>query len=226
MSKRIKKKKNLISGSGRTRTKPVDNITEQKAQHLKDVGGQNQPSSAEQLISSNRSNARFQSWLKAKQPKENIGNTNSYSSKTRQYQDGSGYDSSAYADNLYHDKSYRDHSGSGDVNILRVPSTRSPGFASPDNGFNSDDETGEITAATLLSPEDFDSRADNIIAKVKGDMRIRNTDRYDALEEVRKSRPTMRSETVTVQQSDQGLSSHVCPACDKLMVGMQKMTTL
>lgn len=122
---------------------------------------ENTQSLAQSLISSNKSKAKFQNWLKKKQTHENCGIQDT--EQNNRSQDDAVYNSNRYADNYYIDEPYRDHKGSGSVNVLRVPSSRSPQFATPDPNWNSDDETGEITAAQLLSPDDFDARADDII---------------------------------------------------------------
>lgn len=216
-----------FSGNAATRTKPHDNIAEHDSRRTHaetknthtGSSTSREPSLAEKLVSSNKSKARFESWLKAKNGKD--------PQQTIEESDTDGivnsgvYRSERYTDNYYTDKPYRDHKGSGEVNVLRVPSTRPAEFASPDLGFDSEDETGEITAATLLSPEDFDSRADDIIAKVKGDMKISNvqSSTSNVLDEVRKSIPARKRASNEVQpQTDGSLSSHVCPNCDKLMV--------
>lgn len=199
------------------RSKPVDNITESNTRTSQAFSSNKQPSAAEHLLSTNKSRARFQNWLKNKQSYDSSDNIDQGVDQ-EQKASSEVYNSERYTDNCYLDKSYRDHSGSGDVNVLRVPSTRPPGFASPDQGFNSEDETGEITAATLMSPEDFDSRADDIIAKVKGDMKITHTRGYDNFEEVRKSIPGDKTAKNKISHTEGNLSSHVCPTCDKLMV--------
>ncbi|XP_060606472.1 uncharacterized protein LOC132758792 [Ruditapes philippinarum] len=162
------------------------------------------------LMSSNKSKAKFQNWLKAK---ESGGNIEVYDTPPRDMNHNSNlYNSDKYSDNLYNDQPYRDHKGSASVNVLRVPSTRSPEFATPDPSWNSDDETGEITAAQLLSPDDFDSRADDIIARVKGDLAQTNSD-YK-----RNSHIDYTYETSVDKPAEQELSSHVCPTCEKLMM--------
>lgn len=177
---------------------------------------------AQSLITSNKSRAKFQNWLKSKQPDTDENEDMNY--EERYVADsGGGRNREQYNSNLYTDKPYRDHKGSGDVNVLQVPSNRSSGFASPDPSWNSDDETGEITAATLLSPEDFDARADDIIAKVKGEMAMKNVKQgrnsprplnygYHSVA----SKPP--EQEPYSQLSDRELSSHVCPTCDKLMM--------
>lgn len=123
---------------------------------------------AQNLISSNKSKAKFKNWLKTKQSNtDSEGDAGDIEQSTRNTRDVS-YNSDRYSQNNYNDMPYRDHQGSGNVNILRVPSTRSPEFATPDTGWNSDDETGEISAAQLLSPDNFDARADDIIGNFTG----------------------------------------------------------
>ena len=76
-------------------------------------------------------------------------------------------------------------------------------YTTPDSNWNSDDETGEITAAQLMSPEDFDAVADDIIARVKGDMTTKDG--------VKASKD---------EGNGAKLTSHICPKCEHLMVGV------
>ncbi|XP_052245525.1 uncharacterized protein LOC127854501 [Dreissena polymorpha] len=144
------------------------------------------------------------------EPKENSRAVNSGANKT-----------------VYRSANYND--GSIRENGLRVANGVKPKVLYPlsgrsestDPGFNSEDETGEITAATLLSPEDFDSRADDIIARVKGDLKlstkysigdfnnISNAASFVAM----KSSPSKEADV-----SENSLASHVCPTCEKLMM--------
>lgn len=177
---------------------------------------------AQSLIASNKSRAKFQNWLKAKHSDGEKSDGSEDEQLHHKTVSNRHYESSNYSDNTYTDEAYRDHKGTGHVNVLKVPSNRSPGFASPDVGWNSDDETGEITAATLLSPEDFDARADDIIAKVKGDMAlttiapVKNSHR--TVESAYHSVASKPLHEEPVPQGESGLSSHICPTCDKLMM--------
>ncbi|KAL4222782.1 hypothetical protein ACF0H5_018822 [Mactra antiquata] len=166
---------------------------------------------AQSLIASKKSNARFKSWLKAKHEHDSHDDNEERLSDNfqRDNDNSKPYRKDRYLDNTYSDGSYRDHKGSGNVNILTVPSNRSPGYASPDPSWNSDDETGEITAASLLSPEDFDSKADDIIAKVKGDMGLNGN---------RLTKGYSPGKSNIEHNSNVELSSHVCSTCDKLMM--------
>ena len=219
----------MLSGNAQTRTKPVDNITEHQTRRSQAVSSFKQPSAAEKLLSTNKSKARFENWMKAKHNDETEQEESYDHTGNNLNTSGSVYNSQRYSEMYYTDKSYRDHKGSGEVNVLRVPSTRLPEYASPDPGFTSDDDTGEITAATLMSPEDFDSRADDIIARVKGDMKDSNTytKSHNAFNEVRKSlQPGKRTTSDVQPTSDGSLSSHVCHKCDKLMVRIVNLTIL
>ncbi|XP_052819612.1 uncharacterized protein LOC128245451 [Mya arenaria] len=194
------------------KSKPVDNIERGVRSSSSNDRNNN---STERLLASHKSNAKFASWLKAKEvPAEDEGlsleNESTFIHKSE-------YNSNKYSDNYYKDVDYRDHKGSGGATTLRVPSERTSKVTSPEQGWDSEDETGEITAATLMSPEDFDSRADDIIAKVKGDLKL-STHPTSVYEEVRKSVSAVNNKMDSLDSQDSNLSSHVCPTCDKLMM--------
>ncbi|XP_045169631.2 uncharacterized protein LOC123532289 [Mercenaria mercenaria] len=198
----------LGNAGSRTQPRKVTNAQSTPDYH-KPLGTSSQ-SLAQSLISSNRSKAKFQSWLKTKETNEDTGVQDA--SQRDRNQNNDVYNSERYADNYYNDEPYRDHKGSGSVNVLRVPSTRSPEFATPDPSWNSDDETGEISAAQLLSPDDFDARADDIIARVKGDL-VKPSNDYSM-----KPHAEYSYTSTTAKPEEQELSSHVCPTCEKLMM--------
>lgn len=154
------------------------------------------------VLSSKKSNAKFQNWLKATEGKDkNLDNTDHNNFVHHSYQ---AYNSHNYSNNIG-----EGHDGAGcqgDVNILSISSSRSPQYATPDLGWNSDDETGEITAAQLMDPEDFDAVADDIIARVKGDLSLKGGTRKHA------------AERVGGESNGSKLSSHICPNCENLMV--------
>ena len=56
-----------------------------------------------------------------------------------------------------------------------------------------------------MSPEDFDTVADDIIARVKGDMTVKDG--------VKASK---------VEGNGAKLTSHICPNCEHLMVSVKK----
>ena len=154
---------------------------------------QSNHSLAEDILTSNKSHAKFQNWLKAREGKD-AGNSD------RIVHHNKSYDSSNYSGNAKGDASYH-----GNVNVLRVSSSRSPEYATPDPGWNSDDETGEITAAQLMSPEDFDAVADDIIARVKGGLNVKGGKQKEAAE-----------------GNGAKLASHICSSCEHLMVSFYK----
>lgn len=181
----------------------------------------------QQVIASKKSGAKFQNWLKAKEVNdedlnEDYSDSHSYSNERKPY------NSQQYDDNHYTDKAYRDHKGTNEVNVLHVPSNRSPGFASPETGWGSEDETGEITAATLLSQDQFDSVADSIIARVKGEMGIKTqsskkqnlTQSQNVSKDSTHGLQSSKSKGLHNGDSSSGseLSSHVCPICGKVML--------
>ena len=153
----------------------------------------------ENVIASTKSNAKFQNWLQAKGGKDT-------DDRHRNAQHGN----KSYNSNNYSSYQEGDNHGNvgchSEVDILRVSSSRSPQYATPDIGWNSDDETGEITAAQLMSPEDFDAVADDIIARVKGDISAKDGG----------------AEKFTSEGSNGKLSSHVCPNCEHLMVSFSE----
>lgn len=156
------------SGNGAKITKVKGHTLSDTNPVQRDHSKPHKQSLAQSLISSNKSTAKFQNWLKTKQSNtDNEGDAEDSEQSKKNTRDMS-YNSDRYSQNYYNDMPYRDHQGSEDVNILRVPSTRSPEFATPDPGWNSDDETGEISAAQLLSPDNFDARADDIIGNFTG----------------------------------------------------------
>ncbi|WAQ93942.1 hypothetical protein MAR_006413 [Mya arenaria] len=184
------------------KSKPVDNIERGVRSSSSNDRNNN---STERLLASHKSNAKFASWLKAKEvPAEDEGlsleNESTFIHKSE-------YNSNKYSDNYYKDVDYRDHKGSGGATTLRVPSERTSKVTSPEQGWDSEDETGEITAATLMSPEDFDSRADDIIAKVKGDLKL-STHPTSVYEEVRKSVSAVNNKMDSLDSQDSNLSSH------------------
>jgi len=189
----------------------VDNI-----EATRRVSSAKEPSQAEKLLASNRSKAKFSSWLRAKEDTtENAQDVTPVDQPV--------YRSEKYSDNQYEDADYRDHRGSRTRSSLHVPDTRvTPKPVSPDTAWDSEDETGEITAATLMAPEDLESRADDIIARVKGDLKLSQHSKSSYQEAkrsvlaVKSSLPVGTSRT----SDDQNLASHVCPTCDKLMVCM------
>ena len=147
----------------------------------------------ENVIASTKSNAKFHNWLKAKEGKE-TDDRNRHLQQTNK-----SYNSSNYSNTV---EEYHNVGCHGEIDILKVSSSRSPQYATPDLGWNSDDETGEITAAQLMSPDDFDSVADDIIARVKGDLSVKE----------------IGAEKFTSEGNNGKLSSHVCPNCEHLMV--------
>ena len=149
----------------------------------------------EDVLASKKSNAKFQNWLKARERKAGDEGDRIIHHNNRSY-DSSNYSNKAKDDQVHYN---------GDANVLRVSSSRSPEYATPDPGWNSDDETGEITAAQLMSPEDFDAVADDIIARVKGDISMKGG--------------TQKSKA---EGNGAKLNSHICPNCEHLMVSVKK----
>ena len=192
------------------------------------------------LLASKKSKAKFENWLKAKHTDQSKhesdqlgGHKHSDSYHDNNRYDRNNYTDSNYGNNLYRDEPYRDHQGSKEVNVLRILSSRSPDYATPDPSWNSEDETGEISAAQLLSPEDFNTVADSIINKVKGDLGIGKKDKSMTAvktshgtsvrdEHYGKCRATKSgdglSQKSNVSKGNVGKANHVCPTCDKLMV--------
>lgn len=153
------------------------------------------------VLSSKKSNAKFQNWLKAREGKDNT-----------EHNDFVHHSYQAYNSRNYSNNIGKGHDGAGcqgDVNILSISSSRSPQYATPDLGWNSDDETGEITAAQLMDPEDFDAVADDIIARVKGDLSLKGGTRKQA------------AERGGGENDGSKLSSHICPNCENLMLPTQ-----
>ncbi|XP_061185741.1 uncharacterized protein LOC133193828 [Saccostrea echinata] len=95
-----------------------------------------------------------------------------------------------------------------DVDILRVSSARTPGYASPEPGWeetsgNYKDYQQSMIMSQMMSAEDFDAKADNILSRVKYGL-----DKQDG-----------SGDDNNKGTSD--LSSHYCPICRNIMKGDQ-----
>ncbi|XP_052248729.1 uncharacterized protein LOC127856501 isoform X3 [Dreissena polymorpha] len=184
-------------------------------------------SSIEGLLATNKSKAKFQNWLKAKESQESDNEDDEMEDHVDEFKENSkavnfGANKTVYKSANYNDGSIRQNSlrfaNSGKPKMLHPSSVRSE---STDPGFNSEDETGEITAATLLSPEDFDSRADDIIARVKGDLKLSTKYSKGVFNNVSNAASFVAMKSSPSKEADvseNSLASHVCPTCEKLMM--------
>ncbi|XP_048756001.2 uncharacterized protein LOC125666762 [Ostrea edulis] len=139
---------------------------------------ENNQSSSEKIGSSSNNRLhkeRFKSWLAAREEREEVDQ--------REYED--------------------------DVDILKVSSSRNPGYASPEPGWNEasgnyKDYQKSMIMNQMMSSEDFDAKADNIVSRVKYGLDRGHSGAGD---------------NNTTGNSD--LSSHYCPVCRNLMKGDQ-----
>lgn len=172
----------------------------------------------DELVHNNRSQAKFHKWLKAKRT-ENADGMKVSHENGRQGNETKVYSKEKYKDTINLDQAHRGRDS--DVNLLAVSSAiNSPNTSiDPDGGWDSEDDTGEITAAQLCSPEDFETRADDIITKVRAELRSHQKQSSKPIELGGNSQQSAAGSSIAdYNAGKQTLSSHVCPLCEKLMM--------
>ncbi|XP_069110632.1 uncharacterized protein [Argopecten irradians] len=152
------------------------------------------------------------------------------------------------ARDLHKDKDDNSNEHRGSVNVLRVSSSRSPEFASPESDYGHpragahgepyktySERTGREAMNTLMSHQDFDALADSIVARVKHGINMDShssvgTHLHGSNDATRGSNSTgktrsymYKGHTESKVRDHKGhrevdTSSHHCPCCQRLML--------
>nr|XP_022308855.1 probable inactive serine/threonine-protein kinase bub1 [Crassostrea virginica] len=102
-----------------------------------------------------------------------------------------------------------------DIDILKVSSSRTPGYASPEPEWeegkgNYKDYQQSLIMSQMMSAEDFEAKADTILSRVKCGLDTRDN-----------SSSNNNNNNKNSNSGNSDLSSHYCPVCRNLMKGEQ-----